>query len=92
MADPEKGWVMDASEPRYMVNYCGLRNRLGILNENYVYADFRSRVLGCYSLIHSLMDYAAIPHCSEIRAMIGDADRRTIAGGFNEAASDSIRN
>ncbi len=50
---------MDASEPRYMVNYYGLRNRLSILNENYVYADFKSRVLGCYNLIHSLLDYAA---------------------------------
>ena len=54
MMDPEKGWVLDASEPRYMSNYFGIRNRLGILNENYVYADFKSRVLGCYYLIHSL--------------------------------------
>ena len=41
MMNPEKGWVLDASEPRYMGNYYGIRNRLGILNENYVYADYQ---------------------------------------------------
>ena len=60
MMDPEKGWVLDASEPRYMSNYFGIRNRLGILDENYVYADFKSRVLGCYYLIHSLVEYAVL--------------------------------
>jgi len=89
MLDPEKGWIMDASEPRYMVNYYGIRNRLGILNENYVYADFKSRVLGCYSLIHSLMDYAAI-HYTEIKNLIADADRRTIERGINSSAADSF--
>jgi hypothetical protein len=89
MMVPEKGWVMDASEPRYMVNYYGIRNRLGILNENYIYADFKSRVLGCYSLIHSLVDFAAA-HNAEIKNLITDADRRTITRGINSAATDSF--
>ena len=89
MTDPSKGWVMDASEPRYMVNYYGIRNRLGLLNENYVYADFKSRVLGCYNLIHSLMDYAAA-HYTEIKKLIADADRRTIERGINPSAADSF--
>jgi len=41
MMKPEEGWYYDASEPRYMSNYYGLRNRLGILNENYVHADYK---------------------------------------------------
>ena len=61
MMDPEKGWVMESTEPRYMVNYFGIRNRLGILNENYVYADFKSRVMGCYNLIHSLTGLCCNP-------------------------------
>jgi dipeptidyl-peptidase 4 len=89
MLDPDKGWELDASEPRYMSNYYGLRNRLGILNENYVYADFRSRVYGCYYLINSLMDYAST-HNSEIRNMINEADRKTIVRGENPAAADSF--
>lgn len=89
MMDPDKGWVLDASEPRYLSNYYGIRNRLGILNENYVYADFKSRVKGCYYLIHSLIDYASV-HKSEIENMLKDADKRTIARGTNPAVTDSF--
>ena len=89
MMEPEKGWVLDASEPRYMVNYFGIRNRLGILNENYVYADFRSRVMGCYYLIHSLLEYTSA-NKSEIENMLNAADKRTIARGANPAVSDSF--
>ena len=89
MLDPDKGWVLDASEPRYMSNYYGIRNRLGILNENYVYADFKSRVMGCYWLIHSLLDYSSL-HKSEIENMLNDVDKRTIARGVNPSPSDSF--
>jgi hypothetical protein len=89
MMDPSKGWVLDASEPRYISNYYGVRNRLGILNENYVYADFKSRVYGCYYLIHSLLDYAS-GHTSEIKNMLKDVDNKTIARGLNPSVSDSF--
>ncbi len=89
MMDLNKGWVMDASEPRYMVNYFGIRNRLGILNENYVYADFKTRVLGCYYLIHSLFDYAG-NHSTEIRNLISSADRKTVNRGLTPSQADSF--
>jgi hypothetical protein len=89
MMNPEKGWILDASEPRYLSNYFGLRNRLGILNENYVYADYKSRVLGCYYLINSLLDYTS-SHCADIKAILRDADNRTIARGNNPAVTDSF--
>jgi hypothetical protein len=89
MTDPEKGWVLDASEPRYMSNYYGIRNRLGILNENYVYADYKSRVLGCYYLIHSLAEYASV-HKAEIRSMLSEADRKSSQRGDNMLATDSF--
>jgi hypothetical protein len=89
MLDPGKGWVLDASEPRYMTNYFGVRNRLGILNENYVYSDFKARVMGCYYLIHSLIEYTS-GHSSEIKNMIREVDKRTIARGANPAVTDSF--
>jgi hypothetical protein len=89
MMDPEKGWILDASEPRYLVNLFGIRNRLGILNENYVYADYKSRVTGCYFLIHSLLDYTS-SHYAEIKSLLHDADNRAIARGTNPAVSDSF--
>ena len=89
MMNPDKGWILDASEPRYMSNYFGIRNRLGILDENYVYADYKSRVIGCYYLIRTLLDYASI-HSSEIKGMIRDADGRTVARGKAPAVTDSF--
>ncbi len=89
MLHPEKGWAMDASEPRYMVNYYGLRNRFGILNENYIYADFKSRVLGCYNLIRTLVEYAS-SHSTEIRTLVANADRRAIQRAINVQSADSF--
>ena len=89
MTNPEQGWVYDASEPRYMSNYFGLRNRLGILNENYVYADFRSRVNGCYYLIHSLVEYAS-SNKTEIKNLLREVDNKTITRGMNPSLADSF--
>jgi murein tripeptide amidase MpaA len=89
MLNPDKGWILDASEPRYMSNYFGIRNRLGILNENYVYADYKSRVLGCYYLINSLTDYSAT-HKDEIKKLLHNVDQRTIARGISPAVADSF--
>jgi len=86
---PEKGWVYDAVQPRYIVNYIGLRNRLSILNENYVYADFKTRVIGCYNLLKSVLEYAST-NKDEIKKMLKDADEKTIARGLNPSASDSV--
>ena len=89
MRDPSKGWDSYAFEPRYIVNYIGLRNRLSILNENYVYADFKTRVLGCYSLLRAVLDYASA-NKDEIKKMLKDSDERTIARGMNPTEKDSF--
>ena len=89
MMNPEEGWVYTASDPRYLSNYYGLRNRLGILNENYVYADYKSRVTGCYFLIRSLTEYVSA-HKKEIREMLREADEKTIKRGLNPSVTDSF--
>jgi hypothetical protein len=85
----DKGWISYASEPRYLVNYVGVRNRLAILNENYVYADFKTRVNGSYHLLVSILEYAA-SHKNEIKSMIREADRKTVQRGLNPAVTDSF--
>ena len=87
--NPEKGWVYDAVQPRYIVNYVGLRNRLSILNENYVYADFKTRVMGCYNLCRSLLDYVSA-NKDEIKNMLKEVDTKTIARGMNPSEKDSF--
>ncbi len=89
MMKPENGWFYDASEPRYMSNYYGLRNRLAILNENYVYAGFESRVKGCYFLIRSLADYVS-SHKNEIKNILSETDKKTVQRGLNPIITDSF--
>ncbi|MEW6652471.1 MAG: M14 family metallopeptidase [Bacteroidota bacterium] len=86
---PEKGWVYHAVQPRYIVNYIGLRNRLAILTENYVYADFKTRVMGTYYLLKSVLEYAAA-NKDEIKKMLKEADEKTIARGLNPSEQDSV--
>jgi len=85
----EKGWVSYAFEPRYLTNYVGLRNRLSILNENYVYADFKTRVYGCYNLLWSILDYVAA-NSKAINMLIDSSDAKIIQRGLNPLKTDSF--
>ncbi len=87
--DYSKGWVSYASEPRYLVNYIGVRNRLAILNENYAYADYKSRVLGCYSFLHTVLQYGT-ENKNEIQELLSEADKRTINRGRMISVADSF--
>jgi len=87
--DPEKGWRPSGPEPRYLTNYIGLRNRLAILNENYSYADYKTRVMGCYYFLHSILEYCS-DHKDEIRELISKADRRTIQRGLHPSENDTF--
>ena len=87
--DYNKGWISYASEPRFLVNYIGLRNRLAILNENYVYADFKTRVNASYHLLLTILEYAAA-HKKEIKMLLAEADKKAVEDGMNPAAADSF--
>ncbi len=86
---PEKGWQTFEPQPRYVTNYIGLRNRLSILDENYVYADFRARVMGNYHFLRAILDYCST-HLQEIERLVADADRRTILKGLQPGEDDSF--
>lgn len=85
--NPEKGWSAAGHQPRYITNYIGLRNRLSILNENYVYADYKTRVLGCYHFLLSILDYCS-NHKDEITHLCAKADKKTIMRGMNPSEND----
>jgi hypothetical protein len=86
---PEKGWETFGHETRYVTNYIGLRNRLAVLDENYSYADFKTRVEGCYNFLRSVLDYAAA-NTQAIQNLVREADRQTIQRGSAPAARDSF--
>jgi len=84
---PEKGWETFEPQPRYITNYVGLRNRLSILDENYIHADFKTRVLSNYFFLKAVLDYAA-DHADELTRMVAEADQRTVRKGLTPADSD----
>ena len=77
-AHPEKGWVNEAIEPRYGTNYLGLRNRLSILDENYSYADFRTRVQASLAFVRAVLGFTNA-NAAEIAALVKRADGETVA-------------
>ncbi|MFQ6046088.1 MAG: M14 family metallopeptidase [Gemmatimonadales bacterium] len=87
--EPEQGWVPLPPQPRYLSNYVGLRNRLSVLNEQYPYVDFETRVRGAYHLFLTFLDYIH-EHKNEVVAMIRDADRRAVARGTSPSQEDAF--
>jgi hypothetical protein len=80
--NPDKGWETFEQLPRYFTNYVGLRNRISILDENYVHADYQTRVLSCFNFLKAILDYASVK-ADEIQKIIEESDRRTILQGLN---------
>jgi Zinc carboxypeptidase len=87
--DMSKGWQTFGHQPRYVTNYIGLRNRLAILDENYNYADFKTRVLGCYNFLRSILDYSAL-HADELARLVAEADQRTVQRGLAPKETDTF--
>ena len=87
--DMEKGWETFSHQPRFVTNYVGLRNRLSILDENYNYADFKTRVLGNYSLLKSILDYCEA-NAPELSRLVADADARTVLRGLAPKETDTF--
>ncbi|NIM59491.1 MAG: hypothetical protein GTO16_11205 [Candidatus Aminicenantes bacterium] len=85
--NPEKGWRPSGPQPRYLTNYVGLRNRLAILNENYAYANYKTRVMGCYYFLLSILEYCS-DNKDEIAQLIRSADRKTIQRGMRPSEDD----
>jgi hypothetical protein len=87
--NPEKGWRTFSPHPRFVTNYMGLRNRLAILDENYCYADYKIRVLGCYHFLLSILEYCHA-HKDEIANLVSEADRKTIQRGLRPSEKDTF--
>ena len=83
------GWRTFSHQPRYITNYIGLRNRLGILIENYSYADFKTRVYGNYNYVKAILDYCYTQK-DELVGMVQEADKKTVRRGTNPSPGDSL--
>jgi hypothetical protein len=90
-ANPEKGWSNHAVAARYGNNYAGLRNRFTVLVENYAYADFKTRVLGCFGFIKSILLYTN-KHIREMQEMVTASDLKTQIDYFKETFALEFEN
>jgi hypothetical protein len=75
-AEPEKGWENDSFAARFSTNYAGLRNMFTILDENYSYADFKTRVSACFGFIKSILQYTS-RNIKEMQQLVREANLNT---------------
>jgi hypothetical protein len=68
-------WQTVPPTPRYGTHYVGLRNRIGILSESYVYATYKDRILATRSFVKNICEYAA-ENREKIRTMIKEAESK----------------
>lgn len=73
--EPEKGWSSFGHRPRYVTNYIGMRNRLSILIEMYVYAEYEMRIRACKAFLHSIVDFCGT-RGKDVRSVTRQADAR----------------
>jgi hypothetical protein len=83
------GWRTFSHQPRFVTNYVGLRNRLAILIENYSHAEYRTRVMGNYHYVRSILDYCHARR-DEIRALVRDADLAAVERGMSPGEQDTF--
>jgi Zinc carboxypeptidase len=86
--DPAKGWIPLGPEPRYLSNYVGLRNRIAILNEQYPYVDFETRVRGAYATFLAFLDHVHANRDALVR-MAREADGRALGRETFVVATDT---
>lgn len=66
-------WTTFDAFPRYLSNYPGLRNRLGILSEAYVYDGYTQRIADTKAFVVACLDWLAA-HKDEVKAAEAKAD------------------
>ncbi|HEX4590517.1 MAG TPA: M14 family metallopeptidase, partial [Gemmataceae bacterium] len=71
-------WDAYEDWPRYGVQYVGLRGRLGMLSESYVYASFKDRVLASRDFVRFCFEYV-VEHKADVHRLIGRQESGPLA-------------
>lgn len=75
----EEGWYTFDPRPRYVTNYMGLRNRIGILSEAYSYLSFEDRILASERFAEAILQ-ALLPRRESILDLLREADALDLRG------------
>ncbi len=74
-----RGWYTFDHRPRFVTNYTGLRNRIGILSEAYSYATFADRILASERFVDGILDWIRA-HPDHIVEVVRAEDTRDLRG------------
>ncbi len=70
-------WETFGHEGRYVTNYAGLRNCIGLLSEAATYISFKDRILATERYVTKTMEYVAA-HANEITSLIEQTNRKVM--------------
>ncbi|MGF1580165.1 MAG: M14 family metallopeptidase [Gemmataceae bacterium] len=82
-------WTTYGHEPRYGLDYFGLRGRLSILSEAYSYITFQERIEATHGLVTECLNILA-KNAKTVRTKLRAARRRVIAAGENPQPNDLV--
>jgi dipeptidyl-peptidase 4 len=71
-ADKHTKWDSYPALPRFGLQYVGLRNRIALLSESYVYASYKDRIVASRGFVEGCLEHVAENH-SKIRKLLADA-------------------
>ena len=74
-----RGWYTFSPLGRYVTNYVGLRNRIGILSEATSYLPFQTRILSTRRFVTTVLDLC-VESAEKISTLCQEADRRAKEG------------
>lgn len=84
-------WTFD-HRPRFVTNYTGIRNRIGILSEAYSYLTFEDRILASERFVNEILEWSRT-HADRILVVVSRensrdlrGERMPVRGGFPDQA------
>lgn len=76
-------WETYGDEPRYSIEYMGMRGRLAILVESYAYVSYEERIVASREFVRQCLDFLA-PRAAEVHTLLASS------GARDDSASASV--
>ena len=82
-------WVSYGDEPRYGIEYVGLRGRMAILAESYAYATYEQRIVAVREFVRACLD-GTLSRARVIRQLLHDARQQAVHAAGDSAADNTV--
>jgi dipeptidyl-peptidase 4 len=82
-------WIPYGDEPRYSIEYFGLRGRIAILSESYAYITYEQRIMATRAFLRECLNFAA-SRASAIRQLLDDTRHEAVAAPNSGALPPTV--